>query len=144
MDRDGCVEVALARTGLQRNGEPLQHLVGRAPDDVHADDRAVPTYRVTSAKGPQHCDWESATFLSIDDGGQAGGSGYVRDPDGVLADYAPSYQASVPLPADARATGWHRGEQSLWLAVDGSAAYVGTAKGPVERWPRLPDDFGCA
>ena len=43
VDRNGVVEVGLARAHPQRDREPLQHLVGTSADDVQADDPLVGT-----------------------------------------------------------------------------------------------------
>ncbi|MFD0395613.1 hypothetical protein ACFQ3Z_40155 [Streptomyces nogalater] len=92
-----------------------------------------------SSPGAEHCDWQSAHLLTLDD------RTYARDPYGVLAGYgllrAP-YRAQVRMPADARDTGYHRGGRHLWLTDGEQTAYVRTPGG-VEAWPRVTDDFGC-
>ncbi|RYP89089.1 hypothetical protein EKO23_01295 [Nocardioides guangzhouensis] len=102
-----------------------------------ADGRPVPTTRVVSWPGPEHCDWQDSTVLGM------GAARYWRKPPDYLASRLDGrYVASAPLPADARETGFRRGRDHLWLAADGRAAYVGTRRG-VEVWPREARPIGC-
>jgi hypothetical protein len=80
------------------------------------------------------------TFLHLDDGGRRARS-YVEDPEKELRPYlAGPYRVGVPLPGDARDTGWERRGRHLWLSADGDHAYVGTPDS-VATWPRLTS--GC-
>ncbi|MEO6714321.1 MAG: hypothetical protein ABIM89_12940 [Mycobacteriales bacterium] len=99
----------------------------------------VPTSSVQSYQGPEHCEWQSATFLHLSDRRQ-----FVRDPQAAIsAKFRALYAADAPLPGDATDTGYRLDGKSLWLAADGSAAYVGTA-GAFERWPAPAEMVGCA
>ncbi|MFJ4953455.1 hypothetical protein [Streptomyces sp. NPDC088760] len=102
--------------------------------------RRVPVSRLHSAPGPEHCGWQSAGFLTLDD------RTYARDPDGVLGRdgllRAP-YRKDVRMPADARDTGYHHRGRRLWLTADKATAYVRTDHG-VEAWPQVKDGVGCA
>lgn len=104
-----------------------------------ADGRRVPTDRVGSRPGPEHCDWQDITFL------ETGGREYLRDVDGELAALtAGRFAADATLPAGARDTGWLRDGRRLWLA--GDAAYLVSTEEPedVERWPASTEPIGCA
>lgn len=51
----------------------------------------------------------------------------------------------MDLPADAVDSGFRTADgDQLWYAADDSAAYVLTADGGVERWPRAEPPVGCA
>jgi hypothetical protein len=76
-----------------------------SPDRIHA--REIPFER----PGPEHCGWETATFIAFLDGQ------YVRDEIGTVTTVADvRYDPSAMLPPDARFTGWRRGDQELWLS----------------------------
>lgn len=103
-----------------------------------SDGRAVPTTTIESWTGPQHCDWQSMTFLHV------GKAEYVRDPHPELADFfAEPYDEHTELPADAVDTGFQRDGEHLWLSPDKRRAYVGT-RDDVEAWPRTVQPLGCA
>jgi hypothetical protein len=102
--------------------------------------RPAPTTRIVAWKGPAHCDWESMTFLHLDDNDE---HAYVRNPDRGLDEFfAEPYQAHAELPDDAEPTGFMREGQRLWLSSDGMRAYVGT-RDDVEVWPRTVQGLGC-
>lgn len=104
-----------------------------------ADGRRVPVSVVRSAPGPEHCGWESVTFLTVE------GNGYVRDPDGVFsADFeVAEFDGDAELPVDAVDTGYSLAGQRIWLAADGSVAFV-VEPDRVEAWPSPGEPFGCA
>jgi hypothetical protein len=103
-----------------------------------ADGVPVPTTSVASWRGPEHCDWQQATVVELRR------ASYWRNPPAELRDLLDGrYRASARLPADAEDTGYRREGQHLWLAADGSAAYVGTRRGDVEVWPREARPIGC-
>jgi hypothetical protein len=107
-----------------------------------ADGKIQPTTAVVGEAGPEHCEWQSATFLDLGGGIVAGGEQYLRDPEGVVPGrLATSYGSHVDLPSDARDTGFRRDGAALWVASD--AAYIVAANG-TERWPRTVDGIGCA
>lgn len=112
-----------------------------------AEGTPVPTSRVQSSAGPEHCAWQAITFLQVGD--RRDGEQYLRDVDGELAEEErTSYAAQVPLPADATDTGWRLDGRELWLVPDRSAAYVveaGPSVGaPVgERWPGTRGPVAC-
>ncbi len=61
--------------------------------------------------GPEHCNWDSATFIAFRKGQ------YVRDEDGSVVSLAGvTYDPSASLPEDAEFTGWSRREQQLWVS----------------------------
>lgn len=103
-----------------------------------AQGRAAPTNVIESSTGPQHCDWQSMTFLRL------GRVEYVRDPHEELADYfADPYEKHATLPDDAVDTGFERGGDHLWLSHDKQRAFVGS-QDDVEAWPRALQRLGCA
>jgi hypothetical protein len=113
--------------------------------EIWTDDTGnrVPTYRVVSSQGPEHCSWTGMRFLTIDENDRA----YVRAPDReLLKDYfAEDFQASVKLPPDVIDTGFNRGVEHLWLSADRERAYVGVNGVPtVELWPRTTQPLACA
>jgi len=105
---------------------------------LDADGNRVPTSIITSLKGPEHCDWESVTFLWFED------RQYISDPRGVLGDveFVVPYDDDVELPADATNTGYHRDGRQLWMSADGAIAYV-VENNRVEAWPTTTDPIGC-
>lgn len=71
----------------------------------------------------------------------------MRDPNNVLGRGfdVPPPDLHAELPADARSTGYHRGDWQLWVSdtdVD-EAVYLVAAGGTVERWPRASTIIGC-
>lgn len=97
---------------------------------------------VESSPGPEHCGWQSATFLGLNGGIATGGTQYLRDPRGIVPGrLATSFAANVELPSVARDTGFRREGWALWVTAD--AAYIVAADG-IERWPRAVDGIGCA
>lgn len=113
---------------------------------IWTDERGdrVPVTRVTSNRGPEHCDWQTAHFLTLGEDAHGGGATYVRDPEGVLPEQmlAEPYDGDVELPGRARDTGYRLDDWRLWVDdEDGSRVYVRTPDG-VEAWPRA--EGGCA
>lgn len=108
--------------------------------EVWVDERGerVPTTVIRSGRGPEHCEWDSATFLHLND------RTFIKDPDAVLPDdwFDDAFAADVTLPADAEDTGYRLGDQRLWLAADRGAAYVVT-EDQTERWPAATGLIGC-
>lgn len=99
--------------------------------------RPVPTTTIESWRGPEHCGWESMTFLEL------GKATYVRDPQPGLDDYfAEPYRPHAELPAGAMDTGFERDGERLWTSPDDQRAFVGT-KADVEVWPRAIEALGC-
>ncbi|MFW6693573.1 hypothetical protein [Streptomyces sp. MAR4 CNX-425] len=105
----------------------------------------VPVTRVSSNRGPEHCDWQSAHFLTLGEDAHGGrGTTYVRDPKGVLPEQALAapYDGDAELPEGARDTGYRLDDWRLWVDdEDDSRVYVRTPDG-TELWPRT--DAGCA
>ncbi|MBC9715155.1 hypothetical protein H9Y04_21625 [Streptomyces sp. TRM66268-LWL] len=109
-----------------------------------AQGRAVDTRKVHSAMGPEHCDWQSAEFLTLGEGRDA--PSYYRDPEGALAGidrlHFP-YDGDTRLPSDAVDTGWRQDGRELWLAADKKSAYVRVDGGTVERWSGSSERILC-
>lgn len=107
-----------------------------------ADGDPVPVDRVASFPGPEHCDWQDITFLTLGDDTQ-----YLRDTAGELRRWSTtSYDAGATVPDDAHDTGLERDGRHLWLAADRSAAYLVATGDPgdVERWPATRERVACA
>lgn len=104
-----------------------------------ADGNGVPTSSVTSYRGPEHCEWESVTYLALD------GEQYISDPEQVFdgRDFVAPFDADAELPPDAIDTGYRRDGRHLWLSSDRTIAYVVTDSS-TEAWPSSTDDFFCA
>jgi hypothetical protein len=70
--------------------------------------------RRSRIEGPSHRGLQAITFLSY------GGGPYAHDPPANLGSHdnpAPlDYSADARLPADARWSGWHRGDRQLWIS----------------------------
>jgi hypothetical protein len=113
--------------------------------------QVVPTAELGASAGPNHCDWQSATILTIGwplgtSAQNAGHSrSYIRDPKGVMAGtYKQRLLKDAQVPATAKATGYKLGSIELYLspADQDEAAYLVTPSG-AERWPRANPMFGC-
>lgn len=110
--------------------------------DAHGS--RVPVTKIVSFKGAEHCDWQGITFLEIDNNGD---HQYVRDVTGELKPFlASTFDADVPLPAEATDTGFSRGGRRLWLDPKRMAAYLVIEREPshAERWPVAKTHIGCA
>ena len=130
-------------------------LVACGEGDVAGEWRDSAGRTLASYPGPEHCDWESVTFLEVafsltrPEDELARRSQYLRDPDGVLeALVVAPYDGDASLPEDAVATGFHSGDAELWVSpadADGDtygAVYV--VDDDVERWPRTREEIACA
>ncbi len=107
----------------------------------------VPVSTITHHPGPEHCDWQDITFLSLGHG--RGENRYLADRSGEFAGQdllMTSYDGDAVLPDDATDTGYEYDNWHLWLAADRSAAYVVDVDDPsqVERWPAEKDIIACA
>jgi hypothetical protein len=111
----------------------------------------VSTSELEASGGPSHCDWQSATILTIgwppgtvsSNGGEA--RRYIRDPNGVIGStYQKGLVIHARLPADARPTGYKVGSIELYLSPsdEDQAAYLVAPSG-VERWPRANPFYAC-
>ena len=96
--------------------------------------RKVPTTTIESWRGPEHCDWQSLTFLYL------GKAVFVRNPQREVAE---PYDKHVELPASVVDTGFERADDHLWLSPEKERAFVGT-RDDVEIWPRAIRHLGCA
>jgi hypothetical protein len=105
---------------------------------VNAKDERVPTRTIQSSRGPEHCDWDSAIFLSLGD------DIFVKDTQGVLPHELLSgpFVPDIALPKDARDTGYMLDGQRLWVGADRSSAFIVTEQA-VERWPVATASVGC-
>jgi len=105
--------------------------------------RLVPVAKVRSYEN--WCDLSGVTVVEVGPQWRRDQQ-WWRDPDGRVSDgLARRYKSGSQLPADAKATGWHRNGRELWLVPDGSAAYLVSTANPedVERWP-ASQGLACA
>jgi hypothetical protein len=93
-------------------------------------ERRVPTIELT-----ERTDCPPGRILRLN------GQLFVRSDVGAEppAELRSTFARSVAVPADAVATPYRNGSRALWLAADGSAAYIGSAA-DAERWPRVVGD----
>ena len=131
------------------------------PPDLHVwldvEGIPVPTWRLQDRAGSAHCEWQSATFLTI---GQRpntidGARTYVRDPMGLFGPgflgpgfptrevLASEFAAGIEHPTDAVDTGWHRDGLDIWTVPDDHAVYVTGGPDGTERWPRETEQILC-
>jgi hypothetical protein len=61
---------------------------------------------------------------------------------GISDWFTTTYDGKATLPDDAKDTGYSRAGQHLWLAADGSSAYL-VSTDRVERWPHAKEFVGC-
>ncbi len=102
--------------------------------------------------GPVHCGWQAATFLGIGwpPGTRSVSSAelrqYIRDARGVVRSSLRDRLAlGVPLPSDARATGYRYGSIEIFLSpTDQDDAIYVVGPSAVERWPRSDPMTACA
>lgn len=113
--------------------------------------QAVPAAELEASAGPNHCDWQSATILTIGwplgtSAQNAGHSrSYIRDPKGVIGGtYQQRLVKDAQLPATAKPSGYKLGSIELYLSPSDQdeAIYLVTPSGS-ERWPRADPTFGC-
>jgi hypothetical protein len=105
-----------------------------------ADGEPALTTEIVSFPGPEHCDWQDTTFLSLRDGSNDAAM-YAEHPQAEIEQYMQGeYVADMPLPDDAVATPYSRDGRRLWLSPDDKYAYVGQPSS-VEAWPRT--QVGC-
>ncbi len=106
------------------------------------DGDRVPTSTIHSFSGPEHCGWQDMTYLVLGERGADGEFYGTPVPDLAHLLRTP-YAAHVPLPADARDTGYSRDGRRVWLGADGRAAYLVGADGDAERWPSAREPIRC-
>jgi WD40 repeat protein len=106
--------------------------------------KPVPVTRIHSTAGPEHCDWQDIVFLTL--GGEQRDHLFLRDTTDKLQQWlATTYDGRAALPQDASDSGFERDGRHLWLARDGTAAYLVSTDDPndVERWPAEKEPIGC-
>ena len=149
----GCArEGDYERTPPSRYAGTWQDRTGRELPDDHPSSEG---FALLSYDGARHCDAESVTFLSVAwPPGRVASSidaptvrQYVRDPYRAYRQvrFRGSFARDVPLPPDARATGYHHGLYALWVSPSDADRHV-YVQGPdgVERWARPTEPIYCA
>jgi len=106
---------------------------------LDANGERVPTSFISSSQGPEHCDWQSVTFLWYED------RQFIGDPERALSDidFVVPYEPDAELPSDATDAGYHHDDRHLWMSSDGTVAYI-VEDDAVEAWPSPTDLIGCA
>ena len=116
------------------------------------DGKTVPREEIAAIAGPDHCGWQSATFLFI---GWPPGTfastaalarQYVRDPHGAInSSLRQRLAMNIDPPRDARPTGYRLGSIEIYLSPSDQdeAIYVVGPRG-AERWPRSEPMPLCA
>jgi hypothetical protein len=108
------------------------------------DGSTVSQFELVTSAGPDHCGWESATYLTIGwppgtvSSSAAGAHLYIRDPHAVVdVSYRDGLVLHAILPPDARPTGHRHGSIAIYVSPSDQdrAIYVVGADG-AERWPR--------
>lgn len=108
------------------------------------DGRTVSRFELVTSAGPDHCGWESATYLTIGwppgtvSSDASGAHLYIRDPHGVVGtSYRDGLVLHAILPTDARPTGHRHGSIAIYVSPSDQdrAIYVVGADG-AEQWPR--------
>ena len=110
-----------------------------------ASGNRIPVAKIESYPGPEHCNWQNITFLTLDT--KSGERQYLRDTTGELRDFlATTFDANSAVPKQATDTGFERDGRRLWLYPNGTAAYLVDKTNPedVERWPAATEPVACA
>lgn len=117
------------------------------------DGRVVGEFELVTIAGPEHCDWQTATFMFIawppgtTSMNAAGARQYIRDPRGVFEKgrYRELLDLDAELPADARPTGHRLGSVEIHVSPsDQDDAIYLVGPGGAERWPRAHEMILCA
>jgi hypothetical protein len=152
----GCArEGGYERTPPSRYAGTWQDRAGRELPDDHPSSEG---FALLSYDGARHCDTQSVTYLAIAwPLGRVAASidaptvrQYVRDQHRHYryrqVPFRGSFARDVPLPPDARTTGYHHGPYALWVSPSDADRHV-YVQGPdgVERWARPAQRIGgCA
>jgi len=116
------------------------------------DGSTVSQFELVTSAGPDHCGWESATYLTIGwppgtvSSSAAGARLYIRDPHGVVGgSYRDGLVLHASLPPDARPTGHRHGSIAIYVSPsDQDRAIYVVGAGGAERWPRSDPMTLCA
>lgn len=101
--------------------------------------RSMSINTIVSFHGPEHCNWQDSTWIWLGEDGKDGE--FIGNPPRDLRDgLRTTYALDVPVPADARDTGWSHDGDRLLIAADGSAAYLVASYEDADRtvgdrWP---------
>ena len=118
------------------------------------DGRPVSDKIIFARPGPEHCGWETVTFLSFGTPiGTEKSSGsdtqtFTRDPYGDLnrgAWQLVQFDGNAELPGDAEFSGYVSHGVALWISPSRLETEVCMVDGfKVEKWPRMDPSVGCA
>ncbi|MEX1103717.1 MAG: hypothetical protein WED87_05685 [Dehalococcoidia bacterium] len=118
-----------------------------------ADGDEMPEATIYSKHGYEHCGTEDVWIVAVGrdraSGARIAGEIFIRDPDGdMVALLGPNrpplepFQGDASRPDNATDTGFRNGDAELWLAADGSAAFL-VFDDRTERWPTTVFDLEC-
>jgi hypothetical protein len=111
--------------------------------------RRVPTTRIQSLRGSEHCSDEYVTYVLLGPKLAADTPWYVSDTrgDGNFSGLLrTTFSDDATLPEGATDTGLRRGGRQLWIGPDKEAAYLVSLEDAddVERWPAAKEPLWCA
>lgn len=117
------------------------------------DGEAVSEQIIKSIMGPEHCSWDTVTFLYTGDPigeNMVKGSSqtFTRDPYGDLnrgGRQLVQFDDDAELPSDAEFSGYSNDGAELWISptrIEFEVFMVGNES--VEKWPRMNPSVGCA
>ena len=117
----------------------------------YRDGRQVSSFELNTNAGPDHCGWQSATFMTVGwpiprvSETIAEARQFIRDPYGAVnSSLRDRLVLNAVMPADARRTGYHHGSLELYVsATNDDAVFVVSPRG-TERWPRSDPPIACA
>ena len=113
----------------------------------------VGTEVIATAAGPEHCGWQTATFLTLgwppgsSSSTAAGARQYIRDPKNAIGtpNLKSPLQLRAALPVDAAPTGLTYGGLQIYTSpTDQDVAIYVVGKHITERWPRSDPMTLCA
>jgi hypothetical protein len=133
---------------------PLDRVIARAGTWRTADGQEVPEQIINSIMGPEHCSWETVTFLRFGmplGAEKTSGSDtqtFTRDPYGDLNRggwQLVQFDGDAELPDDAEFSGYFNDGVELWISPSRLETEVYMVDGSkVEKWPRMNPRVGCA
>jgi hypothetical protein len=122
---------------------------------LDTDGNFVSTRIINSGPGPEHCDWQSATYLHLAIPlGVPAQSGvdsiqFIKDPLKVMVDIydgdTVNFLANTVLPGDAYFSGYTKNGIELWISDSELEDGIYLVEGNhVEKWPRIDPKILCA
>ncbi len=132
---------------------PLYPVVISAGTWTTSDGQPVSENILNSIMGPEHCSWETVTFLHVgislgDVKKKYGTPTFTHDPYGDLNRggwQLVQFDGNAELPEDAEFSGYLNDGVELWVSPSRLETEVYMIDGDkVEKWPRMNPRVGCA